>query len=59
MLERMLVALKDRIPLKLKQEDAANGKGLKGPKERVQVDVFRGGALAPTVWPRSRRRGRC
>jgi len=55
----MLVALKDRIPLKLKQEDAANGKGLKGPKERVQVDVFRGGALAPTVWPRSRRRGRC
>ncbi|GAA6046545.1 hypothetical protein JCM3770_006202 [Rhodotorula araucariae] len=41
-LERMLFALKDRIPLKLRQEDEARGKAAKGAKERVQVDVFRG-----------------
>ncbi|BGP44375.1 hypothetical protein JCM10450v2_000186 [Rhodotorula kratochvilovae] len=41
-LERMLFALKDRIPLKLRQEDEARAKTVKGAKERVQVDVFRG-----------------
>ncbi|GAA5858284.1 hypothetical protein JCM8547_004634 [Rhodosporidiobolus lusitaniae] len=37
-LERMLFALKDRIPLKLAQE----GEGKKSGKEKTQVDVFRG-----------------
>ncbi|BGP12296.1 hypothetical protein JCM10213v2_000209 [Rhodosporidiobolus nylandii] len=38
-LERMLYALKDRIPLKLAQE----GTGKRTGKEKTQVDVFRGG----------------
>ncbi|GAA5936617.1 hypothetical protein JCM10213_000008 [Rhodosporidiobolus nylandii] len=37
-LERMLYALKDRIPLKLAQE----GTGKRTGKEKTQVDVFRG-----------------
>ncbi|GAA5891810.1 hypothetical protein JCM8208_002896 [Rhodotorula glutinis] len=38
-LEKMLVALKDRIPLKVQQDDA---RSKKGGKERNQVDVYRG-----------------
>ncbi|GAA6033769.1 hypothetical protein JCM8097_004425 [Rhodosporidiobolus ruineniae] len=38
-LERMLFALKDRIPLKLAQEE---GNRKKSGKEKTQVDVFRG-----------------
>ncbi|BGP21263.1 hypothetical protein Rt10032_c19g6242 [Rhodotorula toruloides] len=37
-LERMLFALKDRIPLKLQQEGQGKSKG----KEKTHVDVFRG-----------------
>ncbi|GAA5981046.1 hypothetical protein JCM10908_003962 [Rhodotorula pacifica] len=37
-LERMLLALRDRIPLKLAQEGAGKAKG----REKTQVDVFRG-----------------
>lgn len=39
----MLFALKDRIPLKLAQEE---GNRKKSGKEKTQVDVFRGGAFA-------------
>lgn len=38
MLERMLLALRDRIPLKLAQEGPGKAKG----REKTQVDVFRG-----------------
>lgn len=42
--ERILVALKDRIPLKLQQEDL--GKVNSGSKQkREKVDVFRGSKL--------------
>ncbi|GAA5876523.1 hypothetical protein JCM3774_003125, partial [Rhodotorula dairenensis] len=37
-LERMLLALRDRIPLKLAQEGPGKAKG----REKTQVDVFRG-----------------
>ncbi|BGP52562.1 hypothetical protein JCM8202v2_000117 [Rhodotorula sphaerocarpa] len=37
-LERMLMALRDRIPLKLAQEGPGKAKG----REKTQVDVFRG-----------------
>ncbi|GAA6064787.1 hypothetical protein JCM10212_004958 [Sporobolomyces blumeae] len=39
--ERMLVALKDRIPLKLQQEDVL-GRAKKHQRQRDKVDVFRG-----------------
>lgn len=44
-LERVLFALKDRIPLKLQQE----GDGKKHGKEKTHVDVFRGGTFAPSL----------
>ena len=42
-LERMLLALRDRIPLKLAQEGPGKAKG----REKTQVDVFRGGQSRP------------
>ena len=42
----MLIALKDRIPLKVKQDDDTQKKRGKGAKERNQVDVYRGSASA-------------
>ncbi|GAA5923314.1 uncharacterized protein JCM15063_003607 [Sporobolomyces koalae] len=42
--ERILVALKDRIPIKIQQEDITNRyhKSGSGPKHKDKVDVFRG-----------------
>ncbi|GAA5899143.1 uncharacterized protein JCM6883_005121 [Sporobolomyces salmoneus] len=40
--ERMLVALRERIPRKLEQEDITGRKGGGGGKQKDKVDVFRG-----------------
>jgi len=41
--ERILVALKDRIPLKLQLEEIGRGsKSSSGKQKREKVDVFRG-----------------
>lgn len=43
MFERILVALKDRIPLKLQLEEIGRGtKSSSGKQKREKVDVFRG-----------------